>query len=366
MAKMADSRPATLDDSLLGENARKAVDRGLAGSPSINSDPRDTRFLRVGLFGNNGHQVYTKLIDHPRARLVACADFNPVGHPDPPAVTAHAGLDSLLGDSKVELVVLCSPIRAEQAGHAIAALRAGKHVYAEKPCALSEEDLDSILEEASKCGRVFREMAGTAFESPYQEMREIVQGGHLGEVIQIIAQKCYPWKDWRPQDERVDGGLICQCAVHAARWVEHVACRKIESIIAQETTAGNPQPGGGLRMASSLMMRLDNGGLASITANYLNQKGTGVHGYESLVIHGTKGLVQSLRGGAETRLFLGPNDLGPIKLHPQTQSYFDRLVDHILDGSPMPLSVMEEVRPTRWMIRAKASANGAFSAPSMS
>jgi predicted dehydrogenase len=313
--------------------------------------------LQVGLFGTNGHQVHRPLLENPLARLAACAGFTqpplPEGHPDRPALRVHETLEDLLADPDIQLVVLCSPVRADQPAHALAALRAGKHVFAEKPCALDENDLDRLVAESTSRGLVFREMADSAFVKPYAAMRRIVQSGVLGEIVQITCQKSYPWRDSRPQNETTDGGLVRQCALHAARWIEHVACRKITSIHPLETRLGNPDPAGQSRIAACLSITLDNGGLASINANYLNPAGTGIHGYESLVIHGTLGLVESLRGGSLTRLVIGSTDHGPLDVSAPEKSQFQHLLEHLVLGTPMPIPLLEELSPTRWMIRAK-------------
>lgn len=265
----------------------------------------------------------------------------------------HNSLDALLADEEIQLVVLCSPVRAEQPAHALAALRAGKHVFAEKPCALEEKALDLLIAEAASRGLVFREMADSAYSKPYAAIRRIVQSGALGEIVQIACQKSYPWRDSRPQDESTDGGLVRQCALHAARWIEHVADRKIASINLLETRLGNPDPAGQSRMAACLAMTLDNGGLASITANYLNPSGTGIHCYESLVIHGTKGLVESLRGGTLTRLVIGSIDHGALDVSTPVKSQFQHLLEHLVLGVPMPIPLNDELSPTRWMLHAK-------------
>ena len=244
--------------------------------------------LRIGLHGINGHQIHGSLVANPLAKLVALSDFPtdklPAALQDDPAIRRHATLEALLADNEVDLVVLCSGRRADQAADALRALRAGKHVLAEKPCALREADLDALLATARETGRVFREMAGTAFGPPYLAMREIVRSGRLGEIVQVISEKSYPWFEGRPQDEELDGGLIAQNAIHALRFVEHVACARIASVHAVETGLGNPVSGGGLHMAASLVLTLAGGGVATLSANYLNPRGSGVWGEESFKI----------------------------------------------------------------------------------
>ncbi|MDR0353040.1 MAG: Gfo/Idh/MocA family oxidoreductase [Opitutaceae bacterium] len=312
----------------------------------------------VALYGANGHQIHALLATRrATARLVAVAEFPPERLP--PGLRGRDGaracrdLDELLADPRVELVSLCSPRRRDQARDAIRALRAGKHVYAEKPCAFSEPELDAILAAAREGGGMFREMAGTAFAQPYLEMRRVVRSGALGRVIQVVAEKSYPWHDGRPQDEDIDGGLVRQCAIHALRFVEHVAGERITSASAIETRAGNPVPGGGSRVAACLMLGLASGGVASIAANYLNPEGAGVWGYETLRILGDQGMVESAQGGARTRLVVGGRDFGPLDVTRPGIEYLDAFIARIRGRGDLPLTSEEELSPTRWAIRAK-------------
>ena len=124
--------------------------------------------VNVALYGANGHQIHDVFVGYPHARLVATASF-PRGKLPPAGladgeIRSYASLDEILNDPRVDVVSLCSPRRRDQASDAIRCLRAGKHVYAEKPSAMAEEDLDAILRAAAETVRVFREMAGTAFE----------------------------------------------------------------------------------------------------------------------------------------------------------------------------------------------------------
>lgn len=316
--------------------------------------------IKIGIYGANGHQIHQMLEDHPDAQLVAAAAFDlsllPLKIRNSAEIRHYATLDEMLRDKEIELISLCSPNRRNQAMEAIRCLEAGKHVYAEKPCAMTEEDLDAIMDAAQRTGMAFHEMAGTAFEQPYYSMRNIICKGVIGTVVQVFAQKSYPYHDARPQNEDIDGGLICQNAVHALRFIEHVACRRIKNIYAVETGLGNPQSGG-LKMAASLMAELDNGGVAGIIANYLNPKGFGLWGNEHLRIFGTKGFIETTDGGTRTRLVVEDKDLGSIDTSAPVKNYFNMYIDSLLGRSSMPLSLDDELHPTRMAIRAKKAAN---------
>jgi predicted dehydrogenase len=318
-----------------------------------------TKKIGVGLYGTRAHQIHEELVNHPHAQLVAVAAFDkslPGPLKEDKSIARYDTLEQLVADERVELVSLCSPVRRKQAKEAIFCMKAGKHVYAEKPCAMTEEELNEIVEVSRATGKHFHEMAGTAFEQPYLTMRKIVQDGIIGTVVQVFAQKSYPYTDRRPQDEDVDGGLLMQVGVHAFRYVEHVACQKIIDVYALETQLGNPKPGN-LRMASAVLMKLENGGIASVIANYLNQPGFGSWGNEHLRIFGTKGFVESVDAGSRTRLVVGDKDMGPLTIsHSDKKTYFDMYIDSLLGKAPMPFSLEDELHPTLMIIRAKQRA----------
>ncbi len=181
-------------------------------------------------------------------------------------------------------------------------------------------------------------MAGTSLDQPYLAMRSLVQEGRLGEVVQVIAGKSYPYHPGRPQDEDIDGGLIEQCA-NPCRADGRAGSGAAHRVVRQdETTLGNPVPRGGLRMAAALTFVLENGGLASVTANYLNPKGTGVWGYESLKIFGTLGLVESQRGGQLTRLVIGDRDFGALDVSAPGINYLEVYLKTLLGLGQMRLA----------------------------
>jgi predicted dehydrogenase len=319
--------------------------------------------LGVGLYGTNGHQIFEQARCNPDVELAAAAGI-PDGTVEAlrreyPGLHCYPTLEDMLGDGRVRLVSLCSPVRRRQAAEAVLCMKAGKHVYAEKPCAMSPEELNLLMETARECGVRFHEMAGTAFGEPYRTMCGIVRSGRLGTVVQVLAQKSYPYHARRPQDEDVDGGLLCQAGIHALRMVEHVAGARIAEIAAVETKLGNPDPGGGLRMASSFMMRLEGGGIASAIANYLNPEGFGLWGNETLRIFGTKGFVEAVDGGSRTRLVVGGDDLGELEIEPGAKDYFDLIVQSIAGGGLAPMPMEDELHPALAVLKARESANNA-------
>jgi len=306
----------------------------------------------VGLYGTAGHQIQEKLLNHPMARWVAAAEFLDV----PEDVKLHDSLEGLVADPGVDVVSFCSPRRDEQGGHILTALAAGKHVYAEKPCCTDERTLDKILESAERSGKVVHEMAATAFEQPYCTLRELILAGEIGDVLQILSQKSYPWTDWRPDDEGMDGGLALQAGVYHARFMEHVAGVRIADLRIEESCLGNDHPNSDCRRAVSFLARLENGGLASAVSNYAcpEPPAWGNWGYDVLRVFGTRGFVEAVNGGESGRLVRERRPPLNLDFTPGSASFLDGFFQEVLTGKPVsPLTLEEELRPTRWVIRAK-------------
>jgi predicted dehydrogenase len=313
----------------------------------------------IGLYGRNMHQVQAQIEALPCARLVAFAGLPRSALTEQQqkdtAIREYGALDELLKDQEVELISLCSPRRAEQAVDALRCMAAGKHVYAEKPCAMTEADLDRIQAAATRGPAQFHEQAVTAFWQPFRTMRAIMQAGTIGEVVQVFSQKSYPYYEGRPQDERVDGGLTMQAGIHAVRMIEQVALERVAATEVFESGLGNPQPGD-LRMASAMTARLENGGVATIVANYLNPPGFGRWGNDQLRVFGTKGMLEAVDDGQRTRLIVGNEDRGPLAITEPSVDYLEFYLKNLLGQGRMPFTPEEELHPTRVVIRAKASA----------
>jgi predicted dehydrogenase len=144
--------------------------------------------IGAGVFGGHHARKYATL---PGTVLSAVIDTH---HPDRAAALAMPlggrafnDLDAFL--EAVDVVTVATPASVHAEG-ALAALRAGKHVYVEKPLAISLEDADKIIAEAAKrnlvvaCGHQQRVMfqAMGLFDVPEQPLRlEAVRHGPRSE-----------------------------------------------------------------------------------------------------------------------------------------------------------------------------------------
>ena len=315
----------------------------------------------IGLYGLNGHQVHHIIKADPNLALIATAGIETrITHREGTTYNRYDTLDEMLQNDRVDLVSLCSPIRRDQPRDAIKCLAAGRHVYAEKPSAFSEKELDTILETAERHGVQFHEMAGTAFSAPFVSMRATVLDGCIGEVIQIHAQKSYLYPSMplasKHLNKDTQGGLLTWVGIHAVRMIEHTTGLQVQHIHAAETKMGSPAPESELRTACCFLFSLNNGALASSICNYLHRPWKGPAHNEALRIYGTKGFLETMDGGTRTRFVTDQVDTDTFPVTAKPVCYFHAVLDSIERGAAMPLTLEEELHPLRVVIRAKAIA----------
>jgi predicted dehydrogenase len=107
-------------------------------------------------------------------------------------------LEALLDDPKIELVVnLTTP----QAHHSVslAALKAGKHVYSEKPIAVEMEHGHELLAEAKSAGLMIGCAPDTVLGAGLQTARAVLDAGEIGDPVGAQAFMMGPGHEsWHP------------------------------------------------------------------------------------------------------------------------------------------------------------------------
>src|SRR5690554_4247105 len=121
--------------------------------------------IGIGIYGNNGHQIHPRMLEGLNAYIAAVCDYTS-GDVDS-SVPVYESLDEMLKDENVQLVSICSAVRKNQGNEIISALKANKHVFAEKPCTMDIGQLDTILRVAEENKVIFCEMSGVMYDKPY-------------------------------------------------------------------------------------------------------------------------------------------------------------------------------------------------------
>jgi predicted dehydrogenase len=105
-----------------------------------------------------------------------------------PGVEAVESNRTVLADPEVNAVVIATPA-ATHYRLADEALRAGKHVFVEKPLATKVEEVDALERRASEKGLVV--MAGHTFifNAAVRYVKNMIDGGQLGDIRYIYSQR---------------------------------------------------------------------------------------------------------------------------------------------------------------------------------
>lgn len=130
-------------------------------------------------------------LDEERAAAVAAEHGVPVS----------GGLDTVLAVPEVEIVVNLT-IPSAHASVALAALRAGKHVYGEKPLALDMDEAAKVLAEADDLGLRVGNAPDTFLGAGIQSTIRTVRSGLIGTPVAVTAatQNMGP-ESWHPSPE---------------------------------------------------------------------------------------------------------------------------------------------------------------------
>lgn len=137
----------------------------------------------------------------PDVRVVAVADLDEeraaaaaVTH----GIPVSGGVATVLALSEVELVVNLT-VPAAHAQVATVALRAGKHVYGEKPITLAPGEAEKLLAEASERGLLVGNAPDTFLGAGLQSALRAVAAGHIGAPVAAttVTQSLGP-EGWHP------------------------------------------------------------------------------------------------------------------------------------------------------------------------
>ena len=121
-------------------------------------------------------------------------------------IETYATLDELLEDPQIDVVDICLPT-SMHVDSALRALRAGKHVFLEKPIALSLRDADRLIAAAERANRQFMVAHVLRYFPEFALVKKLVDEGEHGPVLaahfkRIIARPAW----WDPKNLERTGG----------------------------------------------------------------------------------------------------------------------------------------------------------------
>jgi predicted dehydrogenase len=171
--------------------------------------------LGSGFMGRTHARAYARI---PGVTVAAVSSLH-LGNAEKLAaeVGARATVDdrSIIEDPTIEAISNTLPTHLHPET-TIAALAAGKHVFLEKPFALTAADCDGMIAAARTSGRILMLAHVLRFWGGYIALIDFVRSGRLGKPISAIATRLSQmpaWAEWF-LDPRQSGGAVLDLSVH--------------------------------------------------------------------------------------------------------------------------------------------------------
>jgi predicted dehydrogenase len=259
--------------------------------------------LGVGIIGcGNISSIYMRNMPQFRGlRLVACADVRPEAAEA--QARAHGiealSIDALLARSDIGIVVnLTTPNAHFAVSHA--ALKAGKHVFGEKPITVEAKDAAKLVKEADKRGLKLGCAPDTFLGAGGRAAREIIDSGRIGKVLSgTCFLMSHGMEHWHPDPTfffKPGGGPILDMApyylaalINLLGPVESVQARASSGFAERIVSAEGPMKGKAIKVETPTtvmaIVHFASGADILFTMSWDVWK----HGHPPIELYGTEG-----------------------------------------------------------------------------
>jgi len=210
---------------------------------------------------------------------------------------SYPSFESVLQDSQVDAICLGGSF-GERGAEAIAALKAGKHVYADKPLCTSLSEIEEIERLSKEKNLKVGCYLTLRFSAGIRDIREMVASGTLGEIgaINMTAQHPLQYGS-RPMwyfETGKHGGTINDIAIHGVDLVRFLTGYGVKAVAGARTwnhfAAEEPE----FRDCGQFMAELENGAglIADVSYAAPSSCGFSLETYWRMTFWGTKGVVE--------------------------------------------------------------------------
>ena len=162
--------------------------------------------VKVGIIGcGNISQIYlANCTRYENLQVVACADLDvqrAQQRADEFGIAIACTPEQLLANRDIEIVINLT-IPQAHAAVCLQALEAGKHVYTEKPFAVTREEAQLVMDKAKEKGLLVASAPETFMGGGIQTCRQLIDEGKIGVPVAASAfMMCGGHEGWHPDPE---------------------------------------------------------------------------------------------------------------------------------------------------------------------
>jgi predicted dehydrogenase len=255
----------------------------------------------------------------------------------------YGSLESMLDTEKPDILVVDNRIGERYQSEKFA-LQKGVNVYADKPIAVKENELEDLYTCVNESGKILWAMNTVRYNPWYYTAKKLVVNGAVGKVRMVNCQKSYRWGK-RPdfyRERKYYGGTFGWVTIHAIDMIRMVTGKEFLSVYSQSSRADNFGYGD-MEVITTSCFEMEDNILATISTDYYRPENTHSHDDDRMRVVGTQGIVEVIRrdGDHEVRL-LNKDNNGEVPV-PQEESplIFEDFV-HTLHGKGTGLHDVDE------------------------
>ncbi|NMA95725.1 MAG: Gfo/Idh/MocA family oxidoreductase [Clostridiales bacterium] len=260
--------------------------------------------IKIAFAGfRHGHMnsFYKLAEESPNVEIVAAYEENDEARSNAKAdlgVTfTHNSYEDMLKLEEIDVVAI-GDYYSRRGSLAIKALKAGKHIYADKPLCTSLEELDEIERLAKAKGLKVGCMLDMRYNQNVQPAKDFIKDGKLGEVHAIFFSGQHPLLyGTRPNwyfEKGKHGGTINDIAIHGIDFIEYITGLSMKEVVAARCWNAFATEEPDFKDCAQFMIEMDNGAgvMADVSYSAPDSSGYILPFYWRFTIWGTKGVME--------------------------------------------------------------------------
>lgn len=312
--------------------------------------------IKVGVVGyggafNMGRAHFNEMKQAGMTPL-AVAELDParlaVARQEFPGIGTYRTVDEMLKQSAVNLVTLITPHNTH-ADLAMKCLKAGRHVVAEKPMAVTTAECDAMIAAARKAKVVLSTYHNRHWDGIILGALKHIRAGTIGKVVRMdveMGRLANPG-DWWRSSKSISGGILYDWGVHLCEYILQMAEAGITEVSGY-TWSGvwanqtrwkkdtNEDEG-------HLVIRFDSGAWATVVITQLD----GRPNQPWFKVIGTKGTMALDWNATEITTLDGDNRVTRVVPNPKSQGecFYQNIADHLTKGTKLVITPEWSRRP---------------------
>lgn len=275
----------------------------------------------------------------------------------------HDSYEDMLKEEDIDVIAI-GDYYSKRGSMAIAALKAGKHIYADKPLCITLEEIDEIERLSKEKGLKVGCMLDLRQNDVVQPVRKFIQEGKLGEIHTLFFSGQHPLMyGSRPNwyfEEGKHGGTINDIAIHGIDLVEYLTGLSMKKVTAARCWNAFAVKVPEFKDCAQFMVELSNGAglMGDVSYAAPNSLGYSLPFYWRFTIWGTKGVMEFTVGSKEITVALdGKTEIDYISVpEADTGDCLSIFVEE-LEGKDTDINTASVIKASRDTLKIQAYAD---------